>query len=309
MIRLTHSFSAYRRGMQISRVPLFVFIEGYKDRYVYDQIVQSECQQIGVSFNVVTAEEIGIGGGGKEALLKFFDYLADESSLICDFQGKTTASVFFFDKDVDDILNTRRSSQHIVYTETYEIENYFFIHGALSKVAAASASLDVQSIHAALGNYEAWRRHAATKWKKWVKLCLFSKTCGIGSMSNYRLSSSSINAGICGPVKPAEYKRHLSELRHKSHLPPDEFKRSFTRLCRKVNRIYSAGQHDRIFKGKWYACFLVEDIQRAAARRSFNSRRLEKRLLSSLPLTLNYCDPWAEHFRVPIRRLIAKAGI
>ena len=140
MKRLAYSPSAYRRSMQISRVPLFIFVEGYKDRYVYDQIVQSECQQSGVSYKVVTAEEIGISGGGKEALLKFFDYLAAESSLICNFNGKTTISIFFLDKDVDDVLNSMRSSEHIVYTETYEIENYFFIHGALSEVAAASAS-------------------------------------------------------------------------------------------------------------------------------------------------------------------------
>jgi len=309
MRRITYSPSAFRRSMQISRVPLFVFVESYKDRYVYDQIVQSECQQFGISFKVVTAEEIGMSGGGKEALLKFFDYLADQSLLICNFKGKTTISIFFLDKDVDDILNAMRSSEHIIYTETYEMENYFFIHGALSEVAAASASLEVESIRAALGDYESWRHLAATKWKKWVKLCLFSKTCGTESISNYRLSRSPINVGVCGPVKSTEYKRHLLELEHKSYLSPDEFKRSFTRLCRKVDRVYSAGQHDRIFKGKWYACFLVEDIKRVATRRRFNSMRLETRLISGLALTLNYCGLWAEHFQVPIRRLIIKAGI
>jgi len=309
MKRLTYSPSAYRRSMQISRVPLFIFVEGYKDRYVYDQIVQSECQRARVSYKIVAAEEIGISGGGKEALLKFFDYLAAGSSLICNFNGKTTISIFFLDKDVDDILNTIRSSEHIVYTETYEIENYFFIHGALSEVAAVSASLEVESIRAALGDYEAWRRLAATKWKKWVKLCLFSKTCGIESISNYRLKMSPINDGICGPVKSVEHKRHLSNLECQSSLPPDEFKRSFTRLCRRVNRIYSGGRHDLIFKGTWYTCFLVEDIKRAAIQKHFNRNQLETRILSGLALTLNYSDSWTEHFRAPIRRLIAKAGI
>jgi hypothetical protein len=295
--------------MQISRVPLFIFVEGYKDRYVYDQIVQSECQRAGVSYKIVAAEEIGISGGGKEALLKFFEYLAMESSLICDFNGKTTISIFFLDKDVDDILNTMRSSEHIVYTETYEIENYFFIHGELSEVAAASASLEVQSIRTILGDYGVWRRRAATKWKNWVRLCLFSKTCGFESISNYGLLRSPINARVCGPVKRTEYERYLSDLQNKSHLPPDEFKRSFERLCRKVDRIYSAGQHDHIFKGRWYACFLVEDIKRVAARRRFNSEQLETKLLSGLALKLNYCDPWAEHFRAPIRRLIDRVGM
>ncbi len=175
-----------------------------------------------------------------------------------------------------------RSSEHIVYTETYEIENYFFIHGAPSEVAAASASLEVQSIRNTRGDYGVWRRRAATKWKNWVRLCLFSKTCSIEPMPNYRLSRSPINAGVCGPVKRTEYKRYLLDLQNESHLLPDEFKRSFERLCRKVDRIYSAGQHDRIFKGRWYACFLVEDIKRVAARRHFNSEQLEKKLLSGI---------------------------
>jgi hypothetical protein len=295
--------------MQISRVPVFVFIEGYKDRYVYEQIVEPECQPFGVSFRLVAAEEIGINGGGKQALLKFFDYLADRSSLICNFKGKNTVSLFFLDKDVDDILGTMRGSEHIVYTETYEIENYFFIHGALSEVAAASASLEVQSIRAALGDYEEWRRLAAKKWKNWVKLCLFTKTCDIESMSNYGLSRSPINVGVCGPVELTKYKCHLSDLQHKSNLASDEFQRSFGRLCRKVNRMYSLGEHDRIFKGKWYTCFLVEDIKRVAKRRRFDKEALERKLLSGLALTLNCCDAWAEHFREPIRRLIVKGGI
>lgn len=309
MKRLAYSPSAYRRSMQISRVPLFIFVEGYKDRYIYNQIVQSECQRVGVSYKVVTAKEIGIRGGGKEALLKFFDYLAVKSSLVCNFNDKTTVSIFFLDKDVDDILNTMRSSEHIVYTETYEIDNYLFIYGALSEVAAASASLEVQSIRTTLSNYETWRRRAATKWKNWIRLCLFSKTCGIESMSNYRLLRSPINAGVCGPVKLAEYKSHLSNLQNKSRLPPDEFNRSFKRLCRKVDRIYSAGQHDRIFKGRWYACFLVEDIKKVAAGRDFNSSRLGDKLLSGLASSLNYCDSWTEHFRAPIRRLIVRARV
>lgn len=306
MRRLTYSPSAYRRNMQISRVPLFVFIEGYKDRYVYDQIVQPECQKSGTSFEIVTAEEIGISGGGKEALLGFFDYLAAQSSLICDFKGKTTISIFFLDKDVDDILGIMRKSKHIVYTETYEIENYFFIHGALSEVAAASASLEVRLMHSVIRDNTAWRCRAATNWKRWVKLCLVSKSCSIESMRNYGLLRSPINDGVSGPVKPTEYRRHLLDLKTRSTLPCDDFKRLFRRLCGRVDRIYSRGQHDLVFKGRWYACFLVEDIKRAAIRRRFNRNQLETRLLSDLPLTLNCRDPWTEHFRAPIRNLIAE---
>jgi len=309
MTRLSYSPSAFRRSMRISRVPLFIFVEGFSDRYVYDRIAQSECQRAGVGFKIVTADEIAIDGGGKEVLLKFFDYLAGESSLICNFQGKTTISIFFLDKDVDDILKTKRESDHIVYTETYNFENYLFIHGELSEVAASSASIEVGSIRNALGEYEAWRRSAASKWKKWVGLCLFSRMCSIRSMSNYERPTSPINVGICGSVKSSEYKRHLSYLKLKSQLPPDDFKRLFAGLCHEINRIYSAGRYDQVFKGNWYVYFLIEDIKSVAGRRRYNNKHLAERLLSGLALTLDYSDSWAEHFREPIRRLITKAVV
>lgn len=306
MKRLTYSPSAYLRRMQISRAPLFVFIEGYRDRYVYDQIVQPECQESGIQFKVVTAEEIGISGGGKDALLGFFDYLAARSSLICDFKGRITAGIFFLDKDVDDILGVMRKSDHIVYTQTYEIENCFFIHGVLGRVAAASASVELRLIDSVIGDSTAWRGCAATNWKRWVTLCLVAKSCNIKSMRSYGLSRSPINDGVRGPLKIIEYRRRLSDLKTRSALPVDDFKRLFRRLSRRVDRIYSRGQHDLIFPGKWYACFLVEDIKRVAGRRRVNRNQLETRLLSDLPLTLDCSHPWTEHFRGPLRNLIAK---
>lgn len=128
-------------------------------------------------------------------------------------------------------------------------------------------------------------------------------------MSNYGLSVSPINDGVCGPVKETEYRLHVSNIKDHSVLPSDDFERLFRQVCHKVDRIYSTGQHDLVFKGTWYTCVLVENIKRAADGRRFSRNKLETRLLSSLTLTLNYCDPWTEHFRVPIRKLIHSVGM
>lgn len=309
MSRLRHSFSAYRRRMQMSRATLFVLIEGHKDSFVYSKIADIECSGRGIDYHVATAEEISNGAGGKEALLAFFDYLRRKSSLIDKFEGKTTVSIFFLDKDIDDFLRRKRRCEHVVYTETYELENYLFMHGDLSEAAAASASLAIKLIRDGISDCSEWRRRAAENWKKWVILCFFARTNGLGSIPNYRLARSPINDGAYGEVKKDEYRNHLSRLQRESGLAPDEFKSSFARLGQRVNRIYSSGQQDRVFKGKWYACFLAQDIRRIANRRRVDCTRLERTLVTNLAQTLNFDDDWAGHFRVPIRRLVAQAGI
>lgn len=309
MSRLQHSFSGYRRLMQMSQKALFIFIEGYKDSYVYSAIADRECRLRGTDYHVVTPDEISKAGGGKPILLSFFNYLKRKSSLIDAFKGKTTVSIFFLDKDVDDFLRTKRRSEHVVYTETYAVENYLFMHGDLSKAAAASASLPIRPIRTALGDYGLWRLSAVANWKQWVKLCLFSQTHRLGSVRNYGRPTSPINRGVYDPVDKNEYARLRSTLMRESGLASDQFTRSFTKLSRRVDRMFSAGRYDVIFKGKWYACFLVADIRKIAKGKQFYSRNLEERLLTNLAQTLDFDGRWAEHFKAPIRRLLAKAGI
>ena len=96
--------------MQMSQAALFIFVESPEDRYVYSQIADPECQGRGIDYQVVTSEELQQNEGGKQVLLGFFDYLRRQSSLTDRFKGKTTVSIFFLDKDVDDFLRitTRR---------------------------------------------------------------------------------------------------------------------------------------------------------------------------------------------------------
>jgi hypothetical protein len=84
--------------MQMSSSRVFCFVEGFSDRYVYSRIIEAECIARNVKYEVVTAEELPGGAGGKPALLGFFDYAKRAALLKDDFQGKQTASLFFLIK-------------------------------------------------------------------------------------------------------------------------------------------------------------------------------------------------------------------
>ena len=300
-----YSLRGYLRRMQMSRCALFIFVEGPNDRYIYSKIVEPVCQKNGVTYEISSGNEIDVRGGGKEVLLGFFDYLKRHGSLIDSFKGKITISIFFLDKDVDDWLRTKRHSEHIVYTETYEIENYLFIHGDLAEAAAASVSLDVRSVRTRVGDYDGWRQRSAEKWKEWVKLCLFSNTHRIKCVSNYGQPASRVNDDPCGSVNRQKLESHLRILQEKSGVSPTQFERSFGRLSRKVDTIYAEMRYDSIFKGRWYMIFLVAEIESAAGARQFNRGSLSfGRLLSGLAQTLDFNSPWARHFTAPVSRLL-----
>lgn len=306
IFRLRYSFASYRRRMQMSRNSAFVFVEGHLiDRYFYGTIADSECGDN----EVVAGEELGGETGDKELLLKFFDYLRKKNSLVDAFKGKTTISIFYLDKDIDDLLRKKRRSEHVIYTEPYELENYLFIHGDIKTAAATAALIDPASIRQYFGSQDDWRRQAATKWKDWVILCLFSHCHEVSSICNYGRPISPINDGVYGPVKVNEFTNHISNLESNCGMSASKFSRCFANLTRRVEEVYRQGQYDRIFKGKWYLSFLAADIKRIAGRRRYRSRYIEQTLLTGLLQTMNLNEEWAEYFKKPLRTLLAKAAI
>lgn len=279
------------------------------DRYVYSKIADSICRRSGACYRIVTAEELSGSGGGKLVLLGFFDYLRKKDSLLDRFEGKMTASIFIMDKDVDDWLRTRRRSSHVVYTETYELENYLFVHGDLSEAAAASASLDIRSVRTGFGDSATWCFRMAEKWKEWTQLCIYSQTRRIDIGCGYRRSVSRVNNGICGPLDKVKHKSFLLSLQQESGLAPEQFKRSFNRVSRKVDQIYSEKQHHSVFKGSWYAQFFREEIKRIAGSKHYNKSGLcSRRILSSLAQTLEFEDAWTECFGKPMGQFLALIG-
>ena len=122
--------------MQLSTNNLFVFVEGWSDRYFYDTLAESRCTPVGLSHRVSTAQEISTRSVGKSGLLEFFEYLRRRGRLLSELQGKKTAIMFCFDKDVDDFRRVTKRSLHVFYTEHYDIENHLCIHGNILSAAA-----------------------------------------------------------------------------------------------------------------------------------------------------------------------------
>ena len=302
--RLKHtSPNAFRRSIQISNADLFIFVERKTDRFFYNKICIEALRGRSLRYQIRLAQELPGQTGGKAELLRFFSYLQRSNALLEDFKGRRLATLFFLDKDIEDLAGTTKNSNHLIYTQHYHLENYFFIHGNLIEATAAASTLNHDEVERSLiRNNSRWREQAADNWREWVKLCVFTVLRRINYDSSFSVPSR-VNNGPYTAVDQNEYERRVRELQARSGFTQRGFTRVFRRISQQVDDLYNDREFDRIFKGQWYSYFLVEDARRIAAGRPLDLASLPDKLILALQMTLNFQDAWAEHFRIPVQQI------
>lgn len=303
--RLAHSERGCLRYMQMSSTRLFVFVEGTEtDRYFFGEVCRAAQAHMGFSYEIITAERLPSGAGGKSSLRKFHHFLRRRGCLFGDLEGKTTAALFFADKDIDDIERTQIRSPHFLYTEHYDVQNYVFLHGDIAGGAAAAASLDRASVEARVGAPD-WCRRAADRWRDWVALCLLARRLALPRQANYGRHSM-VNDPPHGPVNNAKLVSALADFERASGLQSADFAKRHRAVTRVVDVHYSQGIENRVFKGKWYAHLLSGDLRDIAAGQHYQSHNIEDRLVACIAATLDFRAVWVENLRRPLEALASR---
>lgn len=304
MNRLRRSYAGYLRSMQISSTDLFVFVEGKKsDPYFYANICATT-PNLHVRYEICTAQQLPGASGGKQCLLNFFSFLRQRNLLILSLGGQKTTCIFFLDKDVDDLQHKKMRSQHVVYTEHYDVQNYIFMHGDLLTGAASAASVDPGRLRSELNNATTWCLRIAIMWREWICLCLRALEDDISCEANYSVLSR-IQTRPCGPTDAGRYAAKTHTLARRCGLPVDIFRQRLASTLKKVDRYFARGQHHRLFKGKWFATVLADDIDRIMAGQPYDNHGLVNRLTYCVAATLDFTEPWAEHFKTPMSDVVA----
>lgn len=305
MSRLIHSNTGHIRLMQLSSTQLFVFVEGKQsDPYFFANVCTASLPN-NIRFEISSAQQLPGGAGGKEALLNHFKYLRQRKSLISSFKGKRTACIFILDKDIDDIKRKQLRSSHIVYTQHYDVQNYIFEHGDLVTGAAAAASIDPRKLHSVLGNSSEWCRRASHLWRDWIALCFRLIEDGIRGEANYSVPSR-IQTRNCGVTDTHAHESLVRALAQRTNIPFDEMMRKVELSKKKIDRYFRRGEHHRVFKGKWFALILADEVGRVMAGHPHDCNGLAGRLPSTVAATLNFSGPWAGYFK---QRLCAVAAM
>lgn len=304
MNRIHHSFSGHFRLMQMSATQLFVFVEGKQcDPYFFAGVCSVTLNHH-VTYEISTARQLPGNSGGKQTLIAFFNFLRERKSLISDLDGKRTACVFFLDKDVDDLQRRKRRSRHVIYTQHYDVQNYIFEHGNLVTGASAAASIDPRKIESQFSDASGWCKHAASLWRDWVALCLRMLEDGIPCEANYRVLSP-VQTRYCGPTNIRAHQDLTRRLARRCGVPVSELRQKITGSVWKVDKYFAKGEHHRIFKGKWFATILADDVDRIMAGNTYDGNGLAGRLPSAIAATLDFSETWTEYFKQPLRDICA----
>ncbi len=286
--------------MQLSSTDLFVFVEGKQsDPYFYAQICKS-IPDLRFRYKIWLAQQLPGGAGGKQAILSFFTFLRKRKELVSSLGGQKTTCIFFVDKDVDDLQRKRKRSPHVVYTEHYDVANYIFLHGDLQTGAASAASVDPARLSVQLSDAPEWCLQAAKLWREWISICLRMLEDGILCEANYRVLSR-VQTRPSEPTNAKLYATLTRDIARRAGLPVAMLRQQLRSTAEKVDRYFSQSLHHRIFKGKWFAHILADEIDRIMIGQPYDHNGLYNRLPCSIAATLDFGEPWADYFRNAIQ--------
>ncbi|MHC1726009.1 MAG: DUF4435 domain-containing protein [Syntrophobacteraceae bacterium] len=300
------SMAAFIRSLQMSKRDLFVFVEGNEnDPFFYGNLCEAALEGTFIQYTIRNPQSIPGSSSGKTALLALFEYLNRASSLISELNGKKTAVFIFLDKDVDDFLGQQVESEHVKYTYYYDVENHIFKNGTLKRACAAAASVDPQIIEACVADQEEWLKNSATKWKDWVKICLFSRFFPSVRSHNYSRSSP-FNSPITGDIDLDRHKEVLSVVQSQSSLSEGDFNREFDHVSQLVDDLYQNGEYGKVFKGKWFRICLASEIRKVVNNEPGNVDGIERHITRHLANTLDFNSAWTDYFKKPLATIIAQ---
>lgn len=280
----------------MSAEEVWVLVEGPFDRCFYDRLCRANVSVARRSFTIsVLSDLAGLAIDGKQNLLALYRYLRKRHALKSDFCGKSTVVLFILDKDIDDLEGRKARSPYVMYTELHSVENYVVRFGDIPAALSAAASLDLKSVAQHVGTDAlAWSQRAAEAWRPWITCCLLVRRLQIPNAPNYALRTSPIHAGAYGPLNDSEHRALLEKAKEKSRLTAVEFDRAVARVLAYVDRLYSESRHDLVFKGKWYAHFLVKDAETIAGARRSTHGQVYDRIFPCLLGTLDFRGEWAQ---------------
>src|SRR5258708_36078079 len=219
-----HSHAAMRRYMQMSRGHVYIFVEGRDlDPHVYAKICAPVCKAAGKPHEVVIADRIAGGGGGKTVLKKLFEYLRDNKSLLARSTPVAKLAMFYLDKDVNDLFGTLIVSDHVVYPPYYNIENHLFHEGDLVSSIAIGGSIDAEVIRKRIPNPGDWRVTAADCWFDWIAVCILARKLSLSHPVSYAFPNSRINSPTNAKVDDGKLKACVAEMRTRAKLSLKEF--------------------------------------------------------------------------------------
>lgn len=117
--------------------------------------------------------------------------------------------------------------------------------------------------------------------------------------------SCSSNTAQASAEREQSFTDVLNQIHAACGLPEADFQRHFAEARADVERYYSQGRFDIVFRGKWYSAILCAELHQHLAGKPANLNALEVRLTLAIAQTLDIGQAWANYFKAPLGNLAA----
>jgi len=266
--------------MQISTAQVFAFVEGGLDRPFVERLLKLFARD-DTRVRVAAIKEMPGGTGGKPALLDHFRRLKRKGHLLATAWGKPFVSLFFIDKDADDVLRRLVHSPHIAYTPAYDLEGSLFACGDLTQAVASTCLLTREQAESLIGDSASFMCDLSRNWSDWITLCLISqfKNQNLGCTFD-RISV--INTDPFKPPDQALLQQWKASARTSLAISEKDFDRLYFRFRKVIDSSIDSNEPLRYFNGKWLKYILQKRLEMHPRVPDANMNAVAERALSVL---------------------------
>lgn len=273
------------RAFLMTSASVTIFVEGIEvDRKYYSKIFYEFLKDEGITAKFRASYELG--SEGKPGLVNAFQYFFDNDRLSGKSGDQTYTVVFCMDKDIDDFLNRKIDSKHVIYTEYFQVENHLIAESDFVEALASTLSISSDDLPTLLiENPAQWLKSLAVIWKQWIAMCITCAKLG-QQQANYKRPSQ-INDGYLGPVVEEKVDEYLQQVSQREGVTLQECRAMFADSLQHVDTLFSSDAYNNVFRGKWYGLLIAEYLKIEATMPRCSYQGFEMKFWSALLMGQN----------------------
>lgn len=270
MSRLRRGLQSYIAALRISHAKIIVFIEGTDfDPIFYGAIIAryrtegaegSEAIELRRSTELPSNAEANKGGSGGEMTLSCASGLWQRyrAKHFRKWRNKKTI-VFCVDKDAGDLVGLPDYAPSLVHTPLHSVENHLFLSSKLELAIEMALSLAPGEAKALFKEGQDWNGFSAGLWVEWMLFCILALRIRAQGIPNYSTPTLFNPTKHLGADQQA-VEKWFARLQAASGLDVASFNKMRQDLKTFVEQLLEAGEHDRLFKGRWYLDILFSQL-------------------------------------------------
>lgn len=305
MTKITHPARAFARLVMMSRKSVHVVVEGkVHDRAFYDRVLTSCLLNTTHSYEIRLAEQVTLDGrsaGGKPFAQKLFRFFSENSMLEQKTNDGVNRIIFMLDRDYEHISGKAIVHNHLIYTETSDVEAEILTRARLRSAISSTYSLTMQTTALLAVSDEYIPMRLSNLWQKWIVLKVLASRMDSAAEIQHG-GDSLVNDGKYGDFCFSRFEEVLNRMRDAA--VNDAFDRELASVEGEVQKIFAAGKGSYLLKGKWIAAYIAyliglsvnEPVQSGVRPANIASAALE---------SMDFDGAWVEHYRKRLGRIIA----